>query len=122
MGNVSEHFNREEFACSCGCGFAAVDAELLEIAELIRSRIGAFSPTCACRCLEHNRSLGSKDTSQHVKAMAMDIPIEEDEIREVTYKWLDEEILTDRGGLGNYPKRKFIHVDVRKNKARWSKE
>ena len=30
---------------------------------------------CACRCLTHNRSIGSKDTSQHVRGMAADFHI-----------------------------------------------
>lgn len=119
MGDISRHFNRSEFACKCGCGFEAVDKELVKIAEKIRERIGPFTPTSACRCLKYNRSIGSKDTSQHVKAMAMDIPIPDDELREKVNIWLNDEILAGRGGIGIYDIDKFLHVDIRRRMARW---
>lgn len=117
MGDVSKHFSRREFACADGCGFEAVDAELLDIAEQLREKIGAFTPNCACRCLEHNRNVGSKDTSFHVKGMAMDIPIKDNIRRQEVYEWLDNWVLFERGGLGLYDT--FIHIDLRRTKARW---
>ena len=54
MAKLSPHMYRKEFACKCGCGFDTVDAELLLVAEVIRNKIGAYSPSSACRCRTHN--------------------------------------------------------------------
>lgn len=118
MGDISDNFSRHEFACSCGCGFEAVDKELLDIAEQLREKIGSFTPNCACRCQKHNRKIGSRDTSFHVKGMAMDIPIDNEEKKQEIYQWLDKWVLFDRGGLGIYSW--GLHIDVRRRMARWA--
>ena len=69
----------------------------------------------ACRCLNHNRKVGSKDTSQHVKAKAADIVVK-DVNPQFVYDYLDD-IFSDKYGLGNYET--FTHVDIRPKKARW---
>lgn len=46
-----------------------------KILEPIREQFGPFSPSSGFRCLELNRALRSKDTSQHVKGQAVDIEI-----------------------------------------------
>ena len=117
MGDVSWHFNRSEFACSCGCGFEAADVRLLEILEAIRTEFG-HNPVkihCACRCLKKNRSIGSKDTSQHVKGMAVDFHIDGITPHAI-YKYADE-FLRETGGVGLYEW--GVHIDVRRNKVRW---
>jgi uncharacterized protein YcbK (DUF882 family) len=115
MGDISTHFNRSEYACKCGCGFDAVDKELNSIQEKTRDKFGPIHNNCACRCLEHNRSIGSKDTSQHIKGMAVDFYINGVELQEI--KDYVETLLIDRGGIGIYDT--FIHIDVRQKKARW---
>ena len=44
MGTVSKNFSRSEFACKCGCGFDAVDVDLLAGLQALRdlSRAGGF--------------------------------------------------------------------------------
>ncbi len=125
MGDISQHFSRSEFACHCdanngkGCGFDAVDIELLDILEKVREKFEKpVHLNCACRCLEKNRSIGSKDTSQHVKGKAADIRIDGIAPEEIVF-WLDNDILKGRGGLGIYDT--FSHIDDRKDKARWDK-
>lgn len=115
MGNISEHFSRKEFACKCGCGFCAVDAELIEIAETARTIIGAFAPSSACRCASHNKSVGGEPKSKHLWAMAMDIPTSEPE---PLYEFFDN-LYPDSHGLGIYDW--GIHIDVRQEKARWDR-
>lgn len=47
-----------------------------EILEPIRAMAGRpITPNSGYRCLELNRALGSKDTSQHVKGQAVDIEV-----------------------------------------------
>jgi len=75
--------------------------------------------TNAYRCLSHNRSIGSKDTSQHVKGKAADIKIEGMTPEEV-YKTIQILIAVEamkEGGLSPYGT--FTHYDTRGYKARW---
>ena len=47
-----------------------------EILEPIRNNFGKpFSPNSGYRCLELNRKLGSRDTSQHTLGQAVDIEL-----------------------------------------------
>lgn len=121
MGDISEFFTRDEFACRCGCGFKAVDKELLGILERIREHFGKpVHITNACRCLTHNRQVGSQDNSQHIKGMAADIWIR-DVPPENIVKFLDEFcLLKQKGGIGIY--KTFVHIDVRDQIARWRKD
>lgn len=119
MGDISENFSRSEFKCHCpeDCGFEAVDKELVEILEKIRDEFGKpIYLNCACRCLRHNRDIGSRDNSQHVKGMAADIRVDDKDPEDIIF-WVDNNILKDRGGLGVYDN--FCHIDVRDKKSRW---
>ena len=111
---LSKHFKREEFACKCGCGFDAVDTELLDVLEDVREMFGPTHISSACRCLEHNTNIGSKNTSQHVRAKAADITC--GLVPKTLYLYLDAKY-RNKYGLGLYPG--FVHVDVRDVKARW---
>jgi uncharacterized protein YcbK (DUF882 family) len=119
MGDINKYFSRSEFSCSCNCGFDAVDKELLDILVAIREFFGkAVHLTNACRCLKHNKSIGSKPTSQHVRGKAADIYI--NGIEPSTIKaFLRLELMADFGGCGLYDT--FFHVDVRDNIANWDK-
>jgi uncharacterized protein YcbK (DUF882 family) len=92
-----------------------MDAETIRIADEVREFVGKpVTPSSGCRCLEYNRRVGSDDTSQHVKARAIDLPV--DNPREV-YDWLCERY-QDVYGLGVY--KTFVHIDTRTNgPARW---
>ena len=116
---LSEHFDRSEFMCHCNCGCDTVDYELLRVLEMVRAHF--HSPvrvTSAFRCLEHNRSIGSKDTSMHVVGKACDIQVM-DVKPETVYNFLNRWSPTGLG-LGLYKEKGFTHVDVRgSGKARW---
>lgn len=116
MGNISTHFSREEFACKCGCGYAAVDVELLRLLEEVREYFGLpVHINSGCRCEAHNRAVGGSPKSQHRFARAADIVIEgvhPDKIKE----YFDREY-PNSYGLGGYPG--FTHIDTRDHKARW---
>ena len=76
MGDLSAHFSRKEFECSCGCGFDTVDSVLLEALESIRNHFERpVRITSACRCHEHNKKVGGSTNSQHKKGRAADIQI-----------------------------------------------
>ena len=116
MGNVSQNFNRSEFACKCGCGFSTVDVDLIKVLEVVRRRFGKpITINSACRCEDHNKNIGGSYGSKHKQGIAADIVVAETSPNEV-YTFLDE-YEPNRHGVGKY--NNFTHIDVRQNKARW---
>ena len=116
MGDISKYFNRSEFACKCGCGFATVDVELIEVLQTLRYKFNQpVTITSACRCDEHNKKVGGSYGSKHKQGIAADIVVEQVSASDV-YRYLDS-MYGDRFGLGKYDE--FTHIDVRQNKARW---
>lgn len=113
---VSKHFSREEFACKCGCGFAVVDVKLLEVLEVVREYFDQpVTITSACRCDNHNKSVGGSDNSKHKLGIAADI-IVKDIPANCVHGFLIKH-LPDSCGIGSYET--FTHIDVRRDKARW---
>ena len=108
---LSPHFKQREFACKCGCGFNVVDQRLVDGLELMRERIGhPIILTCGCRCLKHNAAVGGVPTSYHLQGMAADITCPSIPLRDL-YKIAFRSRFGD-GGIGLYPDKHFIHVDV----------
>ena len=112
----SQFFKRSEFECSCGCGFAVVDTELLEVLEDVREWFKKpVIITGGNRCQKHNIQVGGALKSQHVFGMACDFKVQgvhEDEIStylKITYP--------EKYGIGRYSGR--THIDVREFPARW---
>lgn len=115
MGDVSKHFNRSEFACKCGCGFKAVDRELLDVLESVRTSFNApVTLDCACRCPSHNAEVGGATHSQHIYGLAADVKVSGVSPDDVA-KYLEKNF--PNGGIGRY--NTFTHVDVRGSAARW---
>lgn len=113
MNRLSPNFKRSEFACKCGCGFDTVDVELLNVAELIRSEIGAYTPNSGCRCKKYNKTVGGYPKSKHTIGRAMDVPTDNPN---KLYNMLNS-VYPNTFGLGLY--KTFVHVDTREKKARW---
>ena len=86
--NLSKHFRRSEFACKgkgC-CGHSApISNDLIVALEAYRRAMGAKPLTInsGFRCNTHNRSIGSKDTSQHPRGMACDISGKDKDIEQM---------------------------------------
>lgn len=116
MGDLSEHFDRSEFACKCGCGFDTVDHELILVLEDLRRHFGApVSVTSGCRCMEHNAAVGGAARSRHVTGKAADVVVRGIAAREV-YQYLTNKY-DWQYGIGAYNGR--THIDVRSDVARW---
>ena len=140
MGRISKWFNRSEIECKCGCGMDSMDIETLWIADEIRDYVGkSIIPSSGCRCIQHNRAIaiksvlqdkrfvftekvkliigitnGSKDGSQHVKARAMDLPVNNPKD---VYTWLCKKY-PGKFGFGLYET--FVHIDTATgDKRRW---
>ena len=71
---LTEHFNSEEFDCQCRCGSGNIMQNLVLKLEEVRVAIDRpMKINSGIRCLEHNRSIGSSDTSSHIKGIAVDV-------------------------------------------------
>jgi len=114
---ISRYFKREEFACGCGCGFAAVDMQLLMLLGKVRGHFNKpVTITSACRCETHNRNVGGSENSKHKLGIAANIQVKDIPPSEV-YNYIDS-CYPNTLGLGSY--NSFTHVDVREKRARWS--
>ena len=112
------YFKRSEFACKCGCGFDAVDVDLIDILTQIREALNApITITSGCRCENHNTAVGGAKSSQHKLGKAADIQVKGMTPKEVQ-DFLDNFLPKDRYGLG-YGKT-FTHIDVREKAARFN--
>lgn len=115
--NISKHFKRSEFACTCGCGYDTVDKRTLEILEDVREHFGQpVVITSGCRCPKHNARVGGAPKSTHVQGRAADFRVHGITAQQV-YDYLDEKYPYELG-LGLYPT--WVHVDTRTDcPARW---
>ena len=121
---LTDNFNKSEFECNCGCEMP--DNVLENVKKLalslqtLRDKIKKpIKVNSSYRCVYHNRSIGSNDSSQHVLGKASDIVIK-GQIPEQTANLIElliENKEIPEGGLGVY--NTFTHYDIRGTKARW---
>jgi len=115
VGDLSKNFSRWEFACGCGCGYATVDAELLQILQPMRDALGACTVTSGCRCPEHNRAEGGAIDSWHLQGRAADVQFAS--MAPADWYALAEKL--GARGIGLYPS--WVHIDTRPGPvARWT--
>jgi uncharacterized protein YcbK (DUF882 family) len=122
---LTENFNREEFDCADGSEMPIeVQLNIAELAvqlEIIRSHFNApITINSAYRSPEHNRKIGSNDSSQHILGKAADIVVKgvsPDDVYDAI-EFLISEGLVKEGGLGRY--NTFTHYDTRGTRARWN--
>jgi len=115
-GYLSENFKESEFMCKGTKTLPeqGIDPKLLELLESIRTHFDApIKINSGYRSPSHNAKIGGAKGSYHVKGMAADIVVKGVPASKV-YDYLNT---THNGGVGRY--KRFTHVDVRGNKARW---
>lgn len=110
---ISPHFKLKEFACPC-CQRVKLSSQLLDALEALRVKIGAaIIIHSGYRCASHNWQVGGEEKSYHLQGLAVDIAV----------KGHSPEKLAELGeklgfsGIGIY--QNFVHLDLRKGKARW---
>ena len=112
-GKLTEHFSKKEFDCKCGCETGPINMILVE--KLEQSRIDYARPmriNSGIRCLDHNRSIGSRDTSSHIKCLAADVGcVNMDDRHKMLSIFLK---YFQRVGVH----KEFIHVDVDPDKPK----
>ncbi len=113
-----KYFKRAEFACNCGCGFSAVDVELLEVLEDVREHFNQpITINSGCRCEAHNKAVGGEVRSKHTQGIAADFVV-----RGVSPAKVHQYLVgkyPNEYGIGLY--KTWVHLDVRGEKARWEK-
>lgn len=117
MGDLSEHFSRNEFVCKC-CGSFIHNQKLIDELEAIRSIWGQRLHVTyhgGTRCPDQNDRSGGKPHSRHLTGEAADIWIETISPADVYHELCKG--YPDRCGIGHY--HTFTHFDVRDEKARW---
>jgi uncharacterized protein YcbK (DUF882 family) len=113
MGDLADYFNRDEFACSCGCGGNTVDAGLLNILVKVRDYFGRrMTITSGYRCDSRNRVIGGAPSSWHLKGRAADVKVEG------ISPQLVAEIAAQYGAKGIKTYETWTHIDTR-NGTHW---
>lgn len=117
---IDEYFKDSELTCKCGCGampsYYATE-RLYVLRVLYDNKIIVRS---AARCLIHNKSVGGKDTSQHItegnrEGIAFDIKVPPaDEIKVIRLA-----LYVGFTGVG-VKNNDFMHIDRREVPAFWT--
>ena len=108
-----KYFKKEEFACKCGCGYNPIDETLVRMLDESREYAKVpFVINSGCRCEKHNNSIGGSKTSSHLKGLAVDIRVRNDNERMVMVECLIASGFNRIGIAKN-----FIHVDIDQKKA-----
>lgn len=94
--------------------------ELAKNLQVLRGYLGEpISINSGYRSPAHNKKVGGKPQSQHLTASAADITTRSKtpkQLKAIVEALIKEDKLKI-GGIGLYPG--FLHVDIRKEKARW---
>jgi len=113
---IAEHFYLDEFQCPC-CKQVMLHSLLLQKVKGLRYKIQKpVIITSGYRCPEYNLKVGGVKNSYHLLGMAADVYVPG--INLVDLLKVAEEI--DFSGIGFYPQRNFLHLDIRPaGPARW---
>jgi uncharacterized protein YcbK (DUF882 family) len=107
-----KNFSLSEFACHCGCAENHTKLELLEGLQIVRNNFNEkITIVSGYRCLGHNRSIGSKDTSSHIKGLAADILVYDTGYAFKILKSIFDTGIFTRIGFGEYKGKLHLHVD-----------
>lgn len=110
--NVSPHFKYREYACKDGSEPIIIAKTLVKLLENIRVHFNApVTITSGYRTPAHNKAVGGRPLSYHMKGMAADIQVKNHTSKEVAE--YASKALGDAGGVIRYTN--FVHVDVRSN-------
>lgn len=125
MGNLSEHFNHQDFKCRCrACGGKSeykIHLGLVGILEELWSKINKpISVKQGYRCEEENEKVKADKRSFHLKGKAAHIYVSGMNLQEL-YKYVKE--IEGIQGIGLNFKENYIHIDTRDtNPMEWVKE
>ena len=105
MNDLTLNFSRSEFECSC-CQTGEVSGSVVEKIQEVRTAYGKpLGINSGYRCSRHNKEVGGKSTSSHLKSLAIDVHCESSRERKILLPLLLKEFR--RVGIAN----NFIHCD-----------
>lgn len=113
---ITNHFKVREFACMDGCPIVCISLDLVDALEDIRTIAKcSIIVNSGYRTYSHNKKVGGAPNSMHIYGLAADIRPGDGNVKRLydicaTY-------LKGEHGLGKY--NSFVHIDMRKNTARW---
>ena len=118
-GRLSANFSLREFRCGCqerGCHLTLVHPKLVETLQTLREIVARpLVLTSGYRCIAHNRNIGGRWRSFHTQGMAADLRChgyaELTELAEAARR------IPAVGGLGSYPAKGYLHLDLRRRAA-----
>lgn len=112
---VSENFSHNEFRCHCRssrCHSTLLHPKLVESLQTLRQLVAhPLTINSGYRCTGYNKVVGGRPRSYHTKGMAADVLVGPLDSLE-DFAGLAEQIPA-LGGIGIYPTRNFVHIDVR---------
>lgn len=115
---LSPAFRVREFRCRDGTDTILIDEGLVVLLQCIREHFGKpVTITSGYRTAAHNKAVGGAVYSQHQYGRAADIRVSGVPVEQLAA--YAETLLPGTGGIGRYPAKGFVHVDVRKAKSRW---
>lgn len=119
MGDITENFSRDEFACGCGCGLDTINVAVVYALQIIRNHFDAkMTVTSGCRCTAHNRDIEGKDNSLHLSCFAADFVVSG--VSSLVVADFIDTYFHGNNGLGRY--NTFTHFDVRAwARSRWGR-
>jgi uncharacterized protein YcbK (DUF882 family) len=115
------NFKPREFRCKDGSTDVVLHESMVRGVQQIRTLSGRpVNVTSAFRTVEWNRIEGGVEDSYHIHGMASDIVVLGLNTKQMAT--LAEQVLQfKKGGIGRYPRRGFLHVDVRDDgPGRWT--
>jgi hypothetical protein len=119
----SEHFTESELQCKCGCGQNGCTEPLLHALEAFRAAVARpVTIRSAFRCAKHNAAVGGVPNSEHTRGEAADVAVPGLSPAAMEAEATKLATLGVIGGVGRDDHHGYIHIDVRKNPARWCYE
>jgi hypothetical protein len=78
---MKSYFTEDELKCPC-CGLYNIEEDFLERINFLRYTVGQpLIVNSACRCEEHNKKEGGKETSDHLTGEGIDISCRNSSLR-----------------------------------------
>lgn len=104
-----KYFNRDEFACTCGCGTNYIQDGFIFTLDKLREACGfPFQITSGYRCPDHPEEAKKEAPGQHNAGLAADIKVKSGSEK---YKIIKHATRLGFAGIG--VANTFIHVDRR---------
>lgn len=116
MGNLSEHYNKQDFVCKCPeCKGQEYRIHLGLVGAL--EFIGAFfkktpQVLSAFWCSAYHEKVSEGRKSAHTQGKAVHIRIDGVHLNEL-FRYIEEN-MPEINGIGYYPEENVLHIDTRK--------